>query len=118
MQLKHLSCFRHLFISQGQEAEARKELLKLRATVEEVDREIKEMAAEKMVSSVGTVRLVILCLFYFNIEQCCGLWLVRIQVGSVPVSIQQLCESGSVFRIRTWIRIHTGKNMINWRQKV
>ena len=71
-----MSCFRHLFISQGQEAEARKELLKLRATVEEVDREIKEMAAEKMVSSqfcwYGTVLLVILCVFYFNKEQCCG----------------------------------------------
>lgn len=39
---------RHLFISHGQEAEARKELMRLRTSQEEVDREIKEMAAEKM----------------------------------------------------------------------
>ena len=30
------------------------------------------------------------------------------------IRIQQLCGSGSVFRIR----IHTGENRINWRQKL
>lgn len=39
---------RHLFISQGKEAEAKKELLRLRASVDEVDREMKEMATEKL----------------------------------------------------------------------
>jgi hypothetical protein len=43
--------FRYLFISQGEEAEAKRELVRLRATEEEVDREMKEMAAEKLVSA-------------------------------------------------------------------